>query len=123
MENYIYITSQERDELYQKKNKWLNNQNEKTSFSCIHLLGGASKNGDLTQIPTNHEWNGVFCDGQWIFYDTTWASSNFFENKEKISGPTNEEYIEMSFEEMSTQRRIDKLDFRNFYFAVSDYFN
>ena len=89
---------------------------------CINLRGGASDDEDISTLPTNHEWNGVFCDGKWLFYDTTWASSNAYQNGRVYYGYVNKDYLEMNFKEMCKHRRIDKLDFRYFSLAVSDYY-
>ena len=83
---------------------------------CINMRGGSSDNAeDLAAVPVNHEWNGVFCDGNWLFFDTTWASSNMYINGEYFKGRVVESNFNMTHEEMSSQRRIDRIDFRDFY--------
>lgn len=89
---------------------------------CINLRGSASKSEDILKLPTNHEWNGVFCDGKWLFYDTTWASSNGYQDGKAYYGEVDKTDLEMNFEEMSLNHKIDSIDFRYFSLAVSDYY-
>ena len=89
---------------------------------CINIRGGASETADISSLPTNHEWNGVYCDGKWLFYDTTWASQNRYLNGAYSMVDTyNSSYFAMDFETMSQLHRIDKLDFRDFYNAFKEF--
>lgn len=88
---------------------------------CVNIRGGADDIGvePLENFPTNHEWNGVFCDGRWIFYDTTWASFNEYRDKNYIAyEEISTQYLNMDFDTMSSKRRIDKIDFRDFFSSV-----
>lgn len=88
---------------------------------CVNIRGGADDIGvePLENFPTNHEWNGVFCDGKWVFYDTTWASLNEYRDKEYYEyEEILHQFLNMDFDTMSSQRRIDKIDFRDFFGSV-----
>lgn len=97
---------------------------EAQGIVSINLRGGVLNSDEYTieTIPTNHEWNAVYCDGNWRFYDVTWASYNSYSNNEYLhSKNIDENCIGMDFYEMSKLRRIDKADYRNFYAALFEY--
>ncbi len=89
----------------------------------INIRGGAPEvAGDtLESVPTNHEWNAVYINDQWIFYDTTWASDNYYLDGEFVSSRNLEyNYLGMDFYYTSLYRRVDRVDFRNFYTAFNE---
>ena len=97
---------------------------EAQGIVSLNLRGGALNSDKYTieTVPTNHEWNAVYCDGKWCFYDITWASYNSYSNNEYLhSKNIDESCIGMDFYEMSKLRRIDKADYRNFYAALFEY--
>ncbi len=89
----------------------------------VNFRGGAEEGlcdyPDWKNVRTNHEWNAVFCDGNWHFFDTTWCSQNTFFNGEYFySDKLKTEYLDMDFYEMTKDRRIDRADLRDFYTAL-----
>ncbi len=89
----------------------------------VNFRGGAEEGlcdyPDWKNVRTNHEWNAVFCDGNWHFFDTTWCSQNTFYNGEYFySDKLKTEYLDMDFYEMTKDRRIDRADLRDFYTAL-----
>ncbi len=93
---------------------------------CLNLRGSSS--GDLYKDPewqtaqTNHEWNAVYCDNTWLFYDTTWCSLNTYQNGEyNYADKVADEYLNMDFYEMTKDRRIDRVDYRDFYTALFEF--
>lgn len=89
----------------------------------VNFRGGAEEGlcdyPDWKNVRTNHEWNAVFCDGNWHFFDTTWCSQNIFFNGEYFySDKLKTEYLDMDFYEMTKDRRIDRADLRDFYTAL-----
>lgn len=91
---------------------------------CAVNMKGSAKE-DLADDPewktarTNHEWNAVYIEDGWHFYDTTWCSKNFYsDGKYFYSDKTEDNYLDMDFGEMSKHRRIDRADFRDFYTAL-----
>ncbi len=89
----------------------------------VNFRGGAEEGlcdyPDWKKVRTNHEWNAVFCEGNWHFFDTTWCSQNTFFNGEYFySDKLKTEYLDMDFYEMTKDRRIDRADFRDFYTAL-----
>lgn len=89
----------------------------------VNFRGGAEEGlcdyPDWKSVRTNHEWNAVFCDGNWHFFDTTWCSQNTFFNGEYFySDKLKTEYLDMDFYEMTKDRRIDRADLRDFYTAL-----
>lgn len=97
---------------------------EAQGILSVNLRGGCLNSDEYTleTIPTNHEWNAAYCDGEWRFYDVTWASYNSYSNNEYLhSKVINDSCIGMDFYEMSELRRIDKADYRNFYAALFEY--
>lgn len=92
---------------------------------CVNLGGGAVNSAEYTveTVPYNHEWNAAYCDGQWLFYDVTWAANGEYHDGDYTYIDTVDEiYIGMDFYEMTGERRIDKSDYRNFYSALFEYF-
>ncbi len=92
----------------------------------VSLRGGTLEFiGDtLETVPTNHEWNGVYIDGEWIFYDTAWASFNDYQNGKFIKTKfIDKNYLGMDFYTMSLTRRIDIVDFRNFYSSFNEFYS
>lgn len=86
----------------------------------VNFRGGAEEGlcdyPDWKKVRTNHEWNAVFCEGNWHFFDTTWCSQNTFFNGEYFySDKLKTEYLDMDFYEMTKDRRIDRADLRDFY--------
>ena len=89
----------------------------------ISFRGGTQeelyKSPDWKTVRINHEWNAVFCENTWHFFDTTWCSQNTFSNGEYFySDKLKTEYLDMDFYEMSKDRRIDQADLRDFYGAL-----
>ncbi len=89
----------------------------------VNFRGGAEEGlcdyPDWKKVRTNHEWNAVFCEGNWHFFDTTWCSQNTFFNGEYFySDKLKTEYLDMDFYEMTKDRRIDRADLRDFYTAL-----
>ena len=79
---------------------------------CVNLRGGTVSSGnthsDLANIPTNHEWNGVYIDKKWYFLNSTWASERYYENGEYGNDGSYLECYELfGFDEMSAEHRID----------------
>ncbi len=88
---------------------------------CINMRGGVldTEGYTLKTIPKNHEWNAAYCDGEWLFFDTTWSSLNVYTDEEYVKiDMVAEEYINMDFSEMSVKHRIDTAEYRNFYQAL-----
>lgn len=90
---------------------------------AINLRGGTEealyRDPDWKTVRTNHEWNAVFCDGGWHFFDTTWCSQNIYSNGEYYySDKQKTEYLDMDFDAMTKDRRIDRVDLRDFYGAL-----
>lgn len=89
----------------------------------VNFRGGTAGTGyTLENAPINHEWNAAYCDGEWLFYDTTWASVNEYKGGEYIKANViDDTCIAMDFYTMSEARRIDKTDYRDFYTALYEY--
>ncbi len=92
---------------------------------CVNLRGGTySKNVEtadyLINAPLNHEWNAVLIDNEWIFVDTTWMSNNaYIESGYEKSDDFDNQYFDMTLEEMSYEHRIDIIDYRNFKSSIN----
>lgn len=92
---------------------------------CVNLRGGTYVRNFITSehllnVPMNHEWNAVLIDNDWIFIDTTWMSDNEYSDEGYIKADSLEEqYFDMSLEEMSYEHRIDIIDYRNFKSSVN----
>ncbi|MCX6297018.1 MAG: hypothetical protein NTX97_13345, partial [Bacteroidetes bacterium] len=39
-------------------------------------------------VPTNHAWNKVLLNGEWLYIDVTWASSGIYDENRKRTEPT-----------------------------------
>lgn len=90
----------------------------------VNFRGGTVISDEFTleNAPINHEWNAAYCDGEWLFYDTTWATANAYKNGEYIKANViDNSCIAMGFYQMSEDRRIDKADYRDFYTALYEY--
>lgn len=91
---------------------------------CVNMRGGTYIVSDsaeyLMTAPINHEWNAVMADGKWVYVDTTWMSGNaYYENGYSHVDLINENYFDMTFEEMSHEHRIDLVDHRDFKSAIN----
>lgn len=91
---------------------------------CVNLRGGTyvkeETPDNLTDIPMNHEWNAVRIDGEWLFIDTTWLSNNMYQNGEYIRSETMDtQYLDMDFENMCYEHRIDIADYRDFASSIN----
>lgn len=89
----------------------------------INIRGGAGEGlyqeTDWKTVRTNHEWNAVFCEDEWHFFDTTWCSQNEYSNGEyHLASRHKTEYLDMDFDAMTKDRRIDRVDLRDFYGAL-----
>ena len=42
----------------------------------------------LAQITSNHAWNEVYIDGRWLLVDTTWDSTNTYQDGQYLPGST-----------------------------------
>ena len=42
----------------------------------------------LAQTTPNHAWNEVYIDGRWLLVDTTWDSTNIYQNGQYLPGST-----------------------------------
>lgn len=91
---------------------------------CVNLRGGTYVKENTAQylmtIAMNHEWNAALVDGEWIHVDVTWLSNNSYteDGYEKVDS-TEDNYFDMSFEEMSYEHRIDIIDYRDFKSSVN----
>ena len=91
----------------------------------VNLRGGTyMKNYEtvehLLSVPINHEWNAVLIDDVWYFVDVTWLSNNLYtENGYEKSDNFDNQYFNMSLEEMSYEHRIDIVDYRNFKSSIN----
>lgn len=54
----------------------------------------------------NHAWNEAFVDGRWVIIDSTWDSTNKYENKEFIKGDIMHRYFDPSLQYFSLSHRI-----------------
>lgn len=92
---------------------------------CVNLRGGTYLKNDetseyLLNVPMNHEWNAVLIDDEWIFADITWLSNNrYTENGYEKEDNFDNQYFDMSLEEMSYEHRIDIIDYRNFKSSIN----
>ncbi len=92
---------------------------------CVNLRGGtylkdSETSKHLLNVPINHEWNAVLIDNEWIFVDTTWLSNNKYTEDGYIkSNSFDNQYFDMTLEEMSYEHRIDIIDYRNFKSSIN----
>lgn len=92
---------------------------------CVNLRGGtylknAETSEHLLNVPMNHEWNAVLIENRWIFVDITWLSNNkYTENGYVKSDDFDNQYFDMTLEEMSYEHRIDIIDYRNFKSSIN----
>lgn len=89
---------------------------------CLNMKGGCAGDGysrsELEDIPSNHEWNAVVIDGEWLYSDCTWISDRSYENGEFAeSAVTRPFYALIGFGEMSVEHRADRCEHRTFTFA------
>lgn len=71
--------------------------------------GEDSWTSEAMEQPLNHAWNEAYIDGRWIIFDTTWDSSNKFEEKRFISEKGSLKYFDPSIKAFSNTHRIDKI--------------
>lgn len=92
---------------------------------CVNLRGGSNiihydTSENLMNAPINHEWNAVLIDNEWVFVDITWLSNNkYTENGYVKSDDFDNQYFDMTLEEMSYEHRIDIIDYRNFKSSIN----
>ncbi len=75
-------------------------------------LGGGlnQKNWDeVKDRDKNHIWNEAYINGRWIIIDTTWDSSNRFENGKFQNGVLSYNYFDPSLEFFSNDHRMMEL--------------
>ncbi len=55
---------------------------------ALGIANGASEwnESSIASEEQNHAWNEVYVDGRWIIVDTTWDSTNKYENGEFVNG-------------------------------------
>ena len=92
---------------------------------CVNLRGGThvidyETSEHLLGMPMNHEWNAVLVNDKWIFVDITWLSNNkYTENGYEKSESFDDQYFDMSLEEMSYEHRIDIIDYGDFKSSIN----
>ncbi|WP_163539709.1 S-layer homology domain-containing protein [Gracilibacillus sp. YIM 98692] len=61
---------------------------------------------EVNHNDSNHAWNEAFVDGRWIILDTTWDSSNKYENGEYLKGNIKHRYFDPTLEVFSNNHKI-----------------
>jgi len=55
---------------------------------------------------SNHAWNEAYVDGRWIIMDTTWNSTNRYENEKMTTGSIRNTYFDMTVEAFSNTHKV-----------------
>lgn len=64
----------------------------------------------VNHTQSNHAWNEVFVDNRWIIVDTTWNSTNKYQNKVFTKGIIGHRYFDPSLEVFSNTHKIISLE-------------
>ncbi|MDE7293404.1 MAG: hypothetical protein K2N72_03165 [Oscillospiraceae bacterium] len=86
---------------------------------CLCMKGASvSENytrDELSDIPSNHNWNAVAADGEWYYVDCTWISDLSYRSGQTVpAAEVRPFYALMGFGEMSIEHRIDRCEYRKF---------
>ncbi len=71
---------------------------------------GITTEGDWKKVDSsksNHAWNEAYVNGRWVIIDTTWNSSNKYENGQYIKGSIKSLYFDPSIEAISYTHKFD----------------
>jgi len=60
----------------------------------------------VNHTSSNHAWNEAFVNGRWVIMDTTWDSTNKYENAEFNKGNINHVYFDPTLKTFSLNHKI-----------------